>query len=428
MTNDFATTHKDMSCHTLIIGAGPAGIAAAVTTAHAGLSTIVVDEGFAPGGQIWRGATKSTRGDAGKWLQTLAATSATILTTSRVVAAPQAGVVIIERADGPILLRYKNVVLCPGARELFLPFPGWTLPGVSGAGGLQALVKGGLSVAGKKIVLAGSGPLLLAVAHNLHKAQAKISLIAEQTTPQKLRAFAATLIRFPRKAIQATQYMPYFLDTVPNTWIERAEGNGQLERVVVMRNGRRDIIPCDHLACGYGLIPNTELPSLFGCQIANGSVVIDDYLQTSQPQVYCAGEVLGIGGVDAALIDGQLVGAHIAQQTNQLPRLLKMRTKSRIFTELLKTTYALRDELKQLAGPTELLCRCEDVRIEQVTPCSSWREAKLRTRCGMGSCQGRICGAAAGYLYGWNPTSSRPPLQPTALHNLCVDVNKAPAS
>ena len=228
----------------------------------------------------------------------------------------------IETPDGPLMVRYRRAVLCPGARELFLPFPGWTLPGVSGAGGLQALMKGGLPVAGKRVVIAGSGPLLLAVAQSLKRAGANIVLLADQAPASQIRRFALSLWRYPGKALQALTLAPQALRLQHDTWVLRAEGRQHLEQVVVTRRGRQETIACDHLACGFGLIPNTELPALFGCRIDQGRAVVDQMLRTNRPDVLCAGEVLGIGGVDAALIEGRLAGHVAADQLTHAGALL----------------------------------------------------------------------------------------------------------
>ncbi|MGH9711664.1 MAG: FAD-dependent oxidoreductase, partial [Candidatus Acidiferrales bacterium] len=147
----------------LVVGAGPAGIAAACCAAQGGVRVGILDNNARPGGQIWRGETQDSRiPEAASWLRKLAGSRAEILPPMEVFSQPQAGTLAAESAEGVCELNYKNLILCTGARERFLPFPGWTLPNVMGAGGLQALVKSGMAIAGKKVVIAGSGPLLLA--------------------------------------------------------------------------------------------------------------------------------------------------------------------------------------------------------------------------------------------------------------------------
>jgi NADPH-dependent 2,4-dienoyl-CoA reductase/sulfur reductase-like enzyme len=409
---------RELFCSVAVFGGGPAGIAAAVTASRAGLSTVLVDDGLAPGGQIWRGASATTGGDAGRWLRALAGSPAEVWMRTRLVAHPEPGMAILESPEGPVCLRYLRAVVCAGARELFLPFPGWTLPGVSGAGGLQALVKGGLPISGKRVVVAGSGPLLLAVAAALEQKGAEIVFLAEQAEHARLRRFAAGLWRHPGKAIQALALARQAWRLQADSWVVRAEGGASLERVVVRRGGREVSVACDHLACGFGLVPNSELPALLGCRIEGGRAVVDDWLRSSQQDVLCAGEVNGIGGVDAALIEGRIAGHVAANQMAEAALLRPRRVSIRRFAALAEDCFALRPELKALAPPEVLLCRCEDVSAGAVAACHSWREARLLTRCGMGACQGRVCGAAAGFLHGWSSTTARPPLQPTSLHHL----------
>ena len=161
-------TNSRRSFDVLVVGAGPAGIAATCCAAAAGVRVGLVDNNLHPGGQIWRGETQDSREtEAASWLRTLASSHAEILAPMEVFAQPEAGRLAATSSDGVCELSYKKLILCTGARERFLPFPGWTLPNVMGAGGLQALVKSGMGIAGKKVVVAGSGPLLLAVAANL---------------------------------------------------------------------------------------------------------------------------------------------------------------------------------------------------------------------------------------------------------------------
>src|SRR6266852_3395074 len=136
----------------LIVGMGPAGIAAACAAAAGGLDVGIVDDNPREGGQIWRGEAPSKL--ATDWITRFRAARVEMLSETRVVDAPAAGVLYAERADAPIELRYGKLILATGARERFLPFPGWTLPNVAGAGGLQALVKGGVQIAGKRVVVA----------------------------------------------------------------------------------------------------------------------------------------------------------------------------------------------------------------------------------------------------------------------------------
>ena len=347
------------------------------------------------------------------------------LRETRVVDSPASGVLHAECAEGPIELQYGKLILATGARERFLPFPGWTLPNVMGAGGLQALVKGGVSVEGKRVVVAGSGPLLLAVAAYLRKHGAVVALIAEQTDWAHLARFALSIAREPSKVFQglalkwALRGIPY----TPGCWPVRAFGEQRVAGVELKTEGKTWREPCDYLACGFGLVPNLELPLLLGCGIRDGFVAVDDWQQTSRPGVYCAGEPIGIGGVDLALIEGRIAGFAAAGMMDRARREFRVRANARWIRAGLDKAFALRDELRAIALPDTIVCRCEDVPLERMRAHSAWRPAKLQTRCGMGPCQGRICGPAAEFLLGWKQESVRPPLFPVRVDHLTQSHN-----
>src|SRR6266545_5282034 len=152
----------------LVVGGGPAGIAAASYAARSGRHVAIVDDNPTLGGQIWRGElAKPGAPEAAAWFERTRKLHILPICGARVIDQPQAGLLVAETGEGARELRYRKLILATGARERFLPFPGWTLPNVCGAGGLQALVKTGLDVRGKRIIVAGTGPLLLAVAAHL---------------------------------------------------------------------------------------------------------------------------------------------------------------------------------------------------------------------------------------------------------------------
>ena len=165
----------------LIVGAGPTGMAAAVAASARGRTIGVVDDNPGPGGQIWRGGReKPTSREAANWFQRIRSARFESLDATQVLGPLDRGRLLAESEGEAVELGYGRLILATGARELFLPFPGWTLPNVMGAGGLQAMVKSGLPIAGKRVVIAGSGPLLLAVADYLKRRGAEVRLVAEQ--------------------------------------------------------------------------------------------------------------------------------------------------------------------------------------------------------------------------------------------------------
>ncbi len=409
----------------LIIGAGPAGLAAATAAARNGRSVVVLDDSPAAGGQIWRAGIEDgrSRDDRAK-TRTLAAfrkSGAVLLPGRRVFDASANGRLRAVVGSGNEIsaedFTWDSLILATGARERFLPFPGWTLPGVFGVGGLQALVKGGFSVERKRVVVAGTGPLLLAIAAHLQEYGATAVRIAEQAPLSHLLPFAAGLLRQPARLLQGARYRAA-LRRVPyqtSCWPIAATGAASLSSVRLSNGKRSWDEPCDLLACGFHLVPNTELASLLGCSFDGENVKVSAEQRTSVRNVFCAGEPTGVAGIDAALIEGEIAGLVASGQPARAGALFGRRDRERSLGIRLGQAFRLRTELRGLAAPATIVCRCEDVRFGQLQGRYSWTDAKLQTRCGMGACQGRICGPAVQTLFGWQPTSVRPPIFPVPL-------------
>jgi D-hydroxyproline dehydrogenase subunit alpha len=420
---------KPHSFDVLVVGAGPAGIAAACSAAESGARVGVLDNNPRRGGQIWRGQsqTQAENPAAREWFEKFESDSIEFLPSTEVVDHLENGGLIVQSVCAEHIgkareLKYEKLILCTGARELFLPFPGWTLPNVMGAGGLQALVKSGLPINGKKVVVAGSGPLLLAVAAYLREHDADVRHIAEQAPRHRVARFAMALLFEKAKLAQAFE-MRRQLSGIPyktSCWPVRANGEQKLESVTLRSGNKTWQERCDYLACGFHLIPNTELAALLGCELRGGFVRIDELQRTSVPDIFAAGELTSIGGVDLSITEGQIAGYAAAGQTSCASKVAAEKRRQDRFTALLRETFALREELRSLADPETLICRCEDVKFARIRHHSSWRASKLHTRCGMGPCQGRICGAAVEFLFGWKVDSVRPPVFAAPLQSLAV--------
>jgi len=369
----------------VILGAGPAGLAAARAATRSGQTIALIDDNPLPGGQIWRGAAEI---DIPGGVQFFAQTR---------VFDVRPGFILDTVPYGPI--HAKRLILATGARELFLPFPGWTEPTVVGAGGLQAFVKNGLPIAGKRVLVAGSGPLLLAVAATLRGKGAKIAGIVEQATLRRILPF---LKRYPTKLPQALALRARLLGV--RYWTG-AWPTSHEQGETTLSNGRR--IKSDYLACGFGLVPNTEAAQLLGCRLDDGFVAVDSRQLTTVPGVYSCGEPTGIGGLDKALEEGERAGAAATGQS-----VSRRRTATGGFVRDLAAAFAVDPRVYDLAQDDTLLCRCEDVPRSALAPYREWRDAKIQTRCGMGPCQGRVCGPIVSHLFGWTPASVRPPLTP----------------
>jgi NADPH-dependent 2,4-dienoyl-CoA reductase/sulfur reductase-like enzyme len=335
-----------------------------------------------------------------------------------------------ETGSGTLVeqFRFEQLILATGARERFLPFPGWTLPGVFGAGGLQALVKGGYPVAGKRVVVAGTGPLLLAVAAHLAHDGAVVSSVVEQAALRQLAPFAASLWAHPAKLVQGARYRAKLWRTSYKTgcWVVEGIAGSDGQRLVAVRvtDGTRTWTePCDLLACGYHLVPNTEIAELLGCEFRGAFVQVDKAQRTSLPNVFCAGEPTRIAGLEAALVQGEIAGLACAGVSSA--PLQKRVVAERAFGEAMEKAFALRRELRSLPRPDTIVCRCEDVAFASLHGFTGWTDAKLQTRCGMGPCQGRICGPAVEFLLGWRPVSVRQPLFPVPLQAFCFQDESA---
>ena len=410
----------------LIVGAGPAGLAAAYRAANAGLRVAVVDDNPRAGGQIWRSGTeKPPSREAQEWFERVRSANIRFIPGARVFQQVQPGQLLAETSSGVTELSYTNLILATGARERFLPFPGWTLPNVIGAGGLQALVKTGLTIPGKKVVVAGSGPLLLAVAGYLRARGADVLLIAEQASSLRLAKFGFSLLG-AGKSTQAFELKRTLkgVKYLNGCWVVAANGDEKLASVTLRRGGKTWQVECDYLACGFHLVPNLELAELLQCRIENGAVSVDDFQQTSVPNVYAAGEATGIGGLELSLVEGEIAGLAAAHRRDEATKLFGVRAKGKEFARILNRTFALREELRDLVTSETLVCRCEDVSFARLKAHDSWRAAKLQTRCGMGPCQGRVCGPAVEFLFGWKVESVRPPVFPVRVESLATEKHR----
>ncbi len=408
---------RDPAYDVVVIGAGPAGMAAAACAAESGRRVALVDENDDLGGQIWRRA-RGTHDDrqAAHWIRRVDESGTQRLGGARVVTASGGDAgrrVWAHTPKGPLCIDYESLILATGSRERFVPFPGWTLPGVVGVGGLQALVKCGLPVERRRIVIAGTGPLLPAVAGYVARRGADVLLVAEQASLASLARFSCKLLAHPAKLVQGARLKwAMHAPLKPACWPTRAEPDGQSLRVTLCRGRRTWNLSCDYLACGYGLVANAESAAMLGCNLQDRFVVVDAHQQTTVPGVYAVGELTGVGGVDAALVEGQIAGYAAAGRHELATPLLRRRDRWQGFAAAMEHAFALRPELSQLADDQTIICRCEDVPLGEINRLPDWRSAKLLTRCGMGPCQGRICGEATRLLLDFAPANVRPPIFP----------------
>jgi len=408
-------TRKRPPADVTVVGAGPAGLTAAAAAAERGKRVLLLDQTARPGGQIWRHRDEAT-------LPTVA--------LAALARARAAGVYFVDNA--PVIdvlsptelvvdfrgridrLETATVVLATGARERFLPFPGWTLPGVTGVGGLQALLKGGADIVNARVVIAGTGPLLFAVASTVAKAGARLVVVAEQAPGPDVARFARRALTDLGRLASAMRFRAAFLGTSYRTdsWVTRADGDTQLRSVTLRSNKGEEVLACDWAAVSAGLIPVVDVAQLLGCTLHGGAVAVDHAQRTTISNVWAAGECTGIGGDAAARVEGEIAGRAAAGDHAGAAdaRLVRGRDAGRAFASRLAETFAPRRELLTLADDATIVCRCEDVTRGALCPEWSQRQAKLWTRVGMGACQGAVCGPACSAMFGWELNSSRPPL------------------
>ncbi len=402
-----------MTWDVVVVGAGPGGLAAARECARGGLFTLLLDEADQPGGQIWR-----AKGGKANPLATLPANAEFRPSTTVFDAGPGWLRTLCGGTSEDV--RWRHLILATGARELFLPFPGWTLPGVMGAGGLQAMAKGGLPVAGKRILLSGTGPLLLAVAAWLAAEGAEVVQVCEQAPLSRVMPWLAAIALHPAKASQG---LAMARDLPPGVLrfgahVASVEMVATGVKASIRRGHRSETVQADYVGVGYGLVPNTELATLLGCTTigAPPRVVVDDRQATSVPEVFAVGEAVGIGGHECAEVEGEVAAAAILGEP--LAALQRRRSRERRLADTMNRAFALGPALGQLTSDRTTVCRCEDVPWGSLSEFDNWREAKLQTRCGMGLCQGRICGAALWALRGFGPDQAKPPLVPVPAEHL----------
>jgi len=409
-----------------VVGAGPAGVAAAQAAAAQGRQVCLLDESFRPGGQIWRHRPAAAPPEAVRLLEALARSGAEVRSQVSVFDGWREDGAWRLAASGPggrQDLAARALVLACGARELFAPFPGWTLPGVLGAGAGQALLKEGLALRGEPVLVAGSGPLLLPAAATARRHGARLLGVLEQAPWGSLLGMAPLLASRPGKALQALGLGWSILGAPyrPGWWVAEALGAERLEQVRITDGRNERLLPCRWLFCGFGLVPNLELARLLGCALDAGALAVDAAQLSSMPGVHGAGEVCGVAGVDAALAEGRIAGlAAVGAWDPAGPegrRLLRARRRARAMGRELERIFALRPELAALPRPDTLLCRCEDVPFGAVDPAWGARETKLCTRAGMGPCQGRVCGPILARHFGHDPDTVRLPVK-------CVPVDQ----
>ncbi|MFC8727852.1 FAD-dependent oxidoreductase [Streptomyces bacillaris] len=339
--------------------------------------------------------------------------------------APVSGTPAAPDATGPRIrvTTARFLLLATGAYERQLPFPGWTLPGVVAAGGAQAVLKDSRALPGRRIVVAGSGPLLLAVAVSLAEAGAEIPVLAEAGSYAAYATRPGTLARNPAKAAEgvrlAGELLRHRIPVRTRSAVVRAHGTDRVEAVTLATldrewrpvGGTEVRIGCDALAVGHGLVPQLELAVTLGCTLRTApdgtpAVAVDDQQRTDIAGLWAAGESTGIGGVELALEEGRVAALsmtaslHQRGQGHQRGRGRTTTTaRQRRFADLMAGVHRPGAHWTHWLTDETEVCRCEEVTAHELRQAYELgardvRSAKLLTRAGMGWCQGRMCETA----------------------------------
>jgi NADPH-dependent 2,4-dienoyl-CoA reductase/sulfur reductase-like enzyme len=414
-----------------VVGAGPAGLSAALAAAQAGAQVTLIDGYGRPGGQYFRQAAAELRVNCpmrhqreGQALWEKVSTAGVRYLQETVVwGAFEGNLLGLHGPQGPAYLQAHAIILATGAYDRPVAFPGWTLPGVMTAGAAQALLKQQRILPGKRILLAGTGPLQLVLAAELVCAGADVVAVLEgaRLFAKAVRHAGALWGQWQRLAEGLSSRLTLLRKGVPFRlgWgIIAAHGTDQVESVTITRldsqwrhiQGSEETLACDTLCLGYGFIPSNTLSRLLGSkqewrpELGGEVPQRDRHMQTSVPGIYAVGDGAGVGGGPLAMLEGQIAGIAAAAQTGHrmgevertIQRLAPALGRERRFQQMYAALFTPGAGLYEWSRDDTILCRCEEITQAEVRRAislggDSSNEVKAVIRCGMGDCQGRMC-------------------------------------
>ena len=384
-----------------IIGAGPAGLAAAVTAAKKGEKVILIDSSTRLGGQYWRHLPSNWKQKRLPYFaeaqelfdQVLSSPLITWYSNAHVWQAEKKNEIfylyVVKNGVEEVITAQK-VILATGAYDRSLPFPGWTGPGVMTPGAAQAMLKTHDVLVGKKIVIAGTGPFLLPVATGLASAGAEIVALLEANKQWRWVFNVHGLLLNPSKIREGV----YYLKKLRSLGIGIQYGSTVTSFEAGIATIGKKEIACDVVAVGWGFVPELSLAGILGAKLSvqkDGTVVVDvdRNQETSIQGLFAAGESTGIGGSVLAIAEGEIA----AGKGNRVTR-----WRAQVFAKGLQRVYPVSSRWLSSLNSEVTLCRCEEVRVSDIHSAidelgaQDGRSAKLLTRAGMGLCQGRVCG------------------------------------
>lgn len=425
----------------VVVGAGPAGLCAAIEAARAGVHVVLVDENPRPGGQIFRqlpGPFRATnaarvgaefrRGQA--LLSELEGLPIRVLSNAIAWGSFDDRVLEVSHDGRPLQLAADVIILATGAYDRPVPIPGWTLPGVLTVGGAQTILKSQRILPGRRILMAGTGPLQLVVASQLARAGADLVAVADPVPTRYVLPHARALLRAWSITRDGLRYRWSLLRAgVP--WLTpyalvRIEGRDEVERATIARvdnewrpvPGTERTFEVDTVCVGYGLVPSIELARLLGCrQLFDPLAAVwvperTSEFETSVANVYAVGDGAGVAGAVVAAEEGRIAGLSAAERLGRITpadargRAVPARARLRAlqsFRTAMDSVYCLKSGLHELADDETIVCRCEERTASELR--SAVREGartldhlKAWTRGGMGPCGGRLCGLPTAHL------------------------------
>jgi NADPH-dependent 2,4-dienoyl-CoA reductase/sulfur reductase-like enzyme len=415
-----------------VVGAGPGGLSAALAAAQAGAQVGLIDDYSQPGGQYFRQAATELRvgrpmrhQSEGRALwERVSASGVRLFAETVVWGAFEGNLLGLHGPQGAVFVQARAIILATGAYDRPVAFPGWTLPGVMTAGAAQALLKQQRILAGRRVLLAGTGPLQIVLAGELVRAGANVVAVLEGSRfyAKALSHAGALWGQWGRLAEGLSNRLAILRAGVPYRpgWgIVAAHGTDQVESVTIARldpqwrhiRGSEETLHCDTLCLGYGFIPSSTLSRLLGPRhewrpdLGGEIPQRDRHMQTSVPGIFAAGDGAGIGGGPLAMLEGRIAGTAAAaalghgavDAERRIQHLARALTRERRFQRMYAALFTPGPGLYEWSRDDTVLCRCEEVTQAEVRRAvslgtDSTNEVKAVVRCGMGDCQGRMCG------------------------------------
>ena len=420
----------------VIVGAGPAGVSAAVAAAQAGAKVTLVEEYARPGGQYYKQPAPSLHPHrlphslsdnlqhGRELLAGLNHPNIDLRCNTLVWNITPDRVLDLYGPEGASRVQARRVIVAAGAYERIVPFRGWTLPGVTTVGAAQLLLKGQGLLVGQKIVIAGTGPLLQLAAVQLVDAGAEVAAIVELQSRGEFFSHASKLFGQWSKIGQGMANQKRLMEAgAPIKYgytVVHALGEKQVEGAVIARvdsagrpvAGSEETIEADTVCINFGFTPATELTRLAGCEqrfdpnFGSFATATNPDFETSVRGIFAVGEVRGIGGVEVALLEGQMAGGTAARQLGHQPDGRDVRKewqKARASVESLGAMFAVKPGLFEAIAGDVMVCRCEEVTAGAIRTAARAGAMELNSlkpwnRCGMGRCQGRTCGPVAAHI------------------------------